>query len=185
MVRETLGQFRARRQQYGLIVTEDLAAIEAQLGRPVRDARAVAARCAIGHPLVIETHPRLSDGQPFPTLYYLTCANTIAAIGTLESTGVMSEYERQLSEDENLREAYRESHRDYLRRREAISIVEEIRDISAGGMPDRVKCLHALAAHALAVGPGVNPVGDDVIGRIAPLCQVDLVGRALADQASR
>jgi uncharacterized protein len=27
-------------------------------------------------------------------------------------------------------------------------------------MPERVKCLHALAAHALAAGPGVNPIGD-------------------------
>ena len=38
--------------------------------------------------------------------------------------------------------------------------VDEIDGISAGGMPTRVKCLHALAAHALAAGPGVNPIGD-------------------------
>ena len=38
--------------------------------------------------------------------------------------------------------------------------VEEIDGISAGGMPTRVKCLHALAGHALAAGPGVNPIGD-------------------------
>jgi uncharacterized protein len=38
--------------------------------------------------------------------------------------------------------------------------------VSAGGMPDRVKCLHALAAHALAVGPGINPLGDETVTAI-------------------
>ena len=36
----------------------------------------------------------------------------------------------------------------------------EIDQVSAGGMPTRVKCLHALVGHALVAGPGVNPVGD-------------------------
>ena len=35
--------------------------------------------------------------------------------------------------------------------------------MSAGGMPDRVKCLHALVAHALAAGQGVNPLGDEAL----------------------
>ena len=52
------------------------------------------------------------------------------------------------------------AHESYLADREAVEFVEEIAGISAGGMPDRVKCLHALVAHSLAVGPGVNPIGD-------------------------
>ena len=39
----------------------------------------------------------------------------------------------------------------------------EIDGISAGGMPDRVKCLHVLAGQALAQGPGTNPLGDEVL----------------------
>ncbi|MCX6418625.1 MAG: DUF501 domain-containing protein, partial [Actinobacteria bacterium] len=59
--------------------------------------------------------------------------------------------------------AYRSAHEDYLQRRDAIQTVSHIAGISAGGMPDRVKCLHVLAAHALAAGPGVNPLGDEVL----------------------
>ena len=35
-------------------------------------------------------------------------------------------------------------------------------------MPNRVKCLHVLAAHALAAGPGVNPLGDEVLAELGP-----------------
>jgi hypothetical protein len=41
--------------------------------------------------------------------------------------------------------------------------VAEIDGISAGGMPSRVKCLHVLAAHSLAVGRGINPLGDETL----------------------
>ena len=55
------------------------------------------------------------------------------------------------------------AHEDYLRRRAALGEVPEIAGVSAGGMPDRVKCLHVLVAHALAAGPGVNPLGDEAL----------------------
>jgi hypothetical protein len=29
-----------------------------------------------------------------------------------------------------------------------------------------VKCLHALLGHALAAGPGVNPLGDETLARV-------------------
>ena len=51
-------------------------------------------------------------------------------------------------------------HGDGANPRVADQVVDEIARVSAGGMPDRVKCLHALAGHALAAGPGVNPIGD-------------------------
>jgi hypothetical protein len=44
--------------------------------------------------------------------------------------------------------------------------VPEIDGISAGGMPSRVKCLHVLVGHALAAGPGVNPLGDEALAML-------------------
>ena len=66
----------------------------------------------------------------------------------------------ELAADPDLAAAYQRAHEAYLRDRAGFGEVEEIDGISAGGMPTRVKCLHALAAHALAAGPGVNPIGD-------------------------
>ena len=43
----------------------------------------------------------------------------------------------------------------------------EIENISAGGMPTRVKCLHAVIGHTLAVGRGINPMGDWGLDKIA------------------
>jgi hypothetical protein len=152
-----------------MAVTEaDLAAVAAQLGRPQRGTRAVAHRCPCGLPDVVETTPRLADGTPFPTLYYLTCPRAVAACGRLEAAGVMREMNAQLAGDPELAARYRAAHEDYLTRRDAIAEVPEIKGISAGGMPGRVKCLHALLAHSLAVGPGANPFGDGVRERIEP-----------------
>ena len=72
----------------------------------------------------------------------------------------MAELQELLAEDAELRAKYLEAHEAYLAEREAINHVPELEGISAGGMPARVKCLHALAAHSLAKGPGVNPIGD-------------------------
>lgn len=147
---------------------QDLAVVGAQLGRPPRGTRAVAFRCPCGLPAAVETTPRLADGSPFPTLYYLTCPRAVAACSRLESTGVMREMNDRLAAEPDLAERYRAAHTDYLARREAIERVPEIEGVSAGGMPGRVKCLHALLAHALAAGPGVNPFGDetrDLVGR--------------------
>jgi hypothetical protein len=146
----------------------DLAAVAAQLGRPPRGVRAVAHRCRCGLPDVVETAPRLADGTPFPTLYYLTCPNAVAAGGRLESAGRMREMTGRLATDPDLAARYRAAHTDYLARRRAVAEVPEIAGVSAGGMPGRVKCLHALLAHALAAGPGVNPFGDEVRELIAP-----------------
>jgi hypothetical protein len=142
---------------------DDLGVIQHQLGRPPRGVVDVAARCPCGQPDVVLTAPRLADGTPFPTMYYLTCPRAASAIGTLESQGVMKEMTARLSADEDLAADYRRAHEDYVRRREELAVVPEIAGVSAGGMPDRVKCLHVLAAHALAAGPGVNPLGDEVL----------------------
>lgn len=141
----------------------DIATVSNQLGRPARNVIGIAARCACGAPTVVATSPRLADGTPFPTLYYLCHPAATAAISTLEATGAMPEL-AELLVDETA-DAYRAAHESYLADREGIEHVEEIAGISAGGMPTRVKCLHALAGHALAAGPGVNPIGDLALER--------------------
>lgn len=140
----------------------DLAAVTTQLGRRPRGTRSVAHRCPCSLPDVVETTPRLSDGSPFPTLYYLTCPRAVAACSRLESAGLMKVMTQRLAEDPELAARYRVAHEDYLTRRAAVAVVPEIEGVSAGGMPGRVKCLHVHLAHALAVGPGVNPFGDEV-----------------------
>ncbi|UNZ18962.1 DUF501 domain-containing protein [Streptomyces sp. 891-h] len=142
----------------------DIAAFKEQLGRPPRGLRAIAHRCPCGLPDVVETAPRLEDGTPFPTTYYLTCPRAASAIGTLEANGVMKEMTARLAEDTELADAYRAAHEDYLARRDAIE--ELVGFPSAGGMPDRVKCLHVLVAHALVAGPGVNPLGDEALAML-------------------
>ena len=148
------------------VAAEDLAAVEAQLGRPPRGTRAVGHRCPCGLPDVVVTEPRLPDGTPFPTTYYLTCPRATSLIGTLEGSGLMREMETRLRDDPDLATTYRAAHEAYLADRAALADVTEIAGVSAGGMPDRVKCLHVLAAHALAAGPGVNPLGDEVLERL-------------------
>ncbi len=141
----------------------DLAAVEAQIGRPPRNLVAVAHRCSCGDPDVVATAPRLRDRSPFPTFYYLTCPRATAAIGTLEASGLMVEMTRRLDDDDDLRLRYQRAHEAYLRDRTKFGEVPEIAVTSAGGMPTRVKCLHALVAQSLACGPGVNPFGDEAL----------------------
>lgn len=144
---------------------DDVAAIAAQLGRPPRGLLAVAHRCPCGLPDVIETHPRLENGTPFPTLYYLTCPRARSAVGRLEAGGVMREMTQRLHDDRELAARYAAAHRDYLARRDAIQPLPG--GPGAGGMPDRVKCLHALVAHELAV-PGTNPFGREALEALPP-----------------
>ncbi len=146
---------------------EDVASLEAQLGRPPRGIAGIAWRCPSGEPGVVATEPRLPDGTPFPTTYYLTCPAIVAGCSTLESVGVMAEMNERLAVDDAVAEAYRAAHEAYLADRAALGDVPELAGVSAGGMPTRVKCLHALVGHALAAGPGVNPFGDDAIARLA------------------
>jgi hypothetical protein len=142
----------------------DLIAVERQLGRTPRSVRAIAHRCGCGLPDVVETSPRLPDGSPFPTLYYLTCPRAASAIGRLEAGGVMREMTSRLAADPDLAASYAAAHHDYLARRDAIEVLPG--EPGSGGMPDRVKCLHALVAHALAAGPGVNPLGDEALAML-------------------
>ena len=145
----------------------DLAVIENQLGRTPRDVHAIAYRCPCGKPAVVETPPRLSNGEPFPTFYYATCPRLTAAISTLETTGMMGEMQARLETDAVLAGEYAAAHDDYIAARSALQIdVPEVENVSAGGMPNRVKCLHSLIAHSLSAGPGVNPLGDEALAAL-------------------
>ena len=130
------------------VTQSDLDCIQTQLGRTPRDVHAIAYRCPCGKPAVVETPPRLEDGTPFPTFYYATCPRLTAVISTLETTGLMGEMNDRLETDAELAGAY---HAD---------------NVSAGGMPNRVKCLHSLVAHSLAAGADVNPLGDEALAKL-------------------
>lgn len=149
----------------------DLEQLAEQLGRPARGVIEVMSRCRSGHPNVVKTEPRLPDGTPFPTMFYLTCPRLAGEIGTLEASGLMKEMSERLVEDIDLAAAYARAHESYLAEREAIFHVPEIDHITAGGMPTRVKCLHVLVAHSLAKGPGVNPLGDETIALLGTGCR--------------
>ncbi len=144
------------------------AVVAVQLGRAPRGLRAVAHTCPCGLPDVVETAPRLPDGTPFPTLYYLSCPRAAAAVSKLEAAGTMRAMAARLACDADLRQSYEAAHEDYLTRREKAAREAGLEPLppgtqSAGGMPARVKCLHALLAHELAV-PGVNPLGREAAG---------------------
>lgn len=140
----------------------DLAVVERQLGRRPRAVCRVAHRCSCGLPDVVETAPRLEDGTPFPTLFYLTCPRANSAVSRLENSGLMRTMTARLAAEPAAAAAYRAAHEDYLARRDALGGPLP-GDPGAGGMPERVKCLHVLVAHSLAAGPGVNPFGDEAI----------------------
>jgi hypothetical protein len=153
----------------------ELVVVGRQLGRPPRGVLAIAHHCPCGLPDVVQTAPRLPDGTPFPTLYYLTCPRACAAISRLEAAGVMRDITSRLAGDPDLRARYLAAHEDYLARRDAAARQAGLEPLragtqSAGGMPDRVKCLHALAAHELAVA-GANPPGAEVVRAAGPWWQ--------------
>ena len=145
----------------------DLEVLREQLDRVPRGVVGIAARCVCGRPRVVKTAPRLEDGTPFPTTFYLTCPPIVKGCSVLEAEHIMESFNELLTNDEDIAAAYTRAHRDYIARRDELGEVEEIAGVSAGGMPTRVKCLHALVGHALATGPGVNPIGDLALEMLA------------------
>ena len=148
-----------------MVDDDDLQAVARQLGREPRGVLEIAYRCPNGEPGVVKTAPKLPDGTPFPTLYYLTHPLLTAAASRLESAGLMRDMTQRLRQDSELAAAYRRAHESYLAERDAVESLGTT--FSAGGMPDRVKCLHVLIAHSLAKGPGCNPVGDEALALLA------------------
>lgn len=106
--------------------------------------------------MVIENHPRLEDGSPFPTLYWLTCPILNKRVSGLESAGSMTTVNEWLDRDASLKDRLLRAITRYRARRSEHAAIEESGG-PAGGGPDRVKCLHAHVAHELAGGD--NPIG--------------------------
>lgn len=144
----------------------DFAVMREQLGRDMRGVISIARRCSCGRPAVVRTAPRLEDGTPFPTSLYLTLPWLVLEVSRIEATGTMAALTTRLAEEPELASAYQDAHERYLARRAELGEVPEISGTSAGGMPERVKCLHALAGQALAEGPGVNPIAEEVLASI-------------------
>lgn len=147
------------------VAAADLATIAQQLGREPRGVVQVAYRTPDGAPAVIETKPRLDDGTPFPTLFYLTDPRLTSEASRLEVAQVMVWMTERLEQDADLAADYRQAHEYFLQRRNAMEDLGT--EFSGGGMPDRVKCLHVLIAYALAMGPEHFRLGTEAVALAA------------------
>jgi len=156
------------------ISERELRVIQAQLGRPPRGVMEIERRCRWGYPQVIKVYPLL-HGEPFPTLFWLTCPTLIEQLSALEQRGYIKEIEKLLAEDERLRQEYHRNHRDYIAERWAALSAEDrallerrcrgvwpyaptLMERGIGGIADwnRVKCLHLHYAHHLARGNAIG-----------------------------
>jgi hypothetical protein len=151
---------------------DDIAAVQRQLGRYPRGMVAVGRRCDVcGTPLVTVTRPLVDGKVPFPTTFYLCGTAAVRAASRLEAQGVMAQYSQLVHDDAKVSAAYHRAHRLYLAFRHALAVrlgdtEEHIESVSAGGLPTRVKCLHALIGQSLVMGPDANPIGDMALERM-------------------
>ncbi|MGP6173705.1 DUF501 domain-containing protein [Corynebacterium sp. A21] len=143
----------------------DLAAVADQLGREPRGVLDISYRSPDGAPGVVKTSPKLPDGTPFPTLYYLTDPRLTAEASRLEVAHVMKWMTERLDASEELRADYQKAHEHYLAERNKLEDLGT--DFSGGGMPERVKCLHVLIAYALAEGPDHFQLGTEAVALAA------------------
>ena len=154
---------------------DDRALVERQLGRPPRAFLRVAARCPFGAPAVTEQAPYDDAGDPFPTTYYLTCSQLVAAIARLEAAGGVERWSAELERDSDLVADLERATDEQRRLRRELAAGRSGRDngsslelgIAGSANPRRLKCLHAHAAFALA-NPGYR-LGERVLAEIDPL----------------
>lgn len=158
---------------------DDRALAEQMIGRPLRGPSAAAVRCGWGLPAVLRVDPVLQDGTPFPTTFWLACPIASSRIGTLESSGVMSELTDRVRDPEDLAATWQAQGARYVAFRNGQG--ERVpRDPAAGGLPDRVKCLHTLYGHHLATDD--DAIGAWVAERLEPMpCPAPCA--VLADEA--
>jgi hypothetical protein len=147
----------------------DASAAEAQIGRPLRGAFRVVRRCHLALPVVLEVPPSLPGGEPFPTLYWLSCPLAHRRVARLEAAGGVREMDRRAAEEPELAAAIEAAHRRYSAARDALvdDATERAPRGGVGGSASGVKCLHAHLAHHLV--DGANPVGQTIEGRVLPL----------------
>jgi len=140
---------------------EDRVLVERQLGRPPRAFRRVVARCPHGAPAVTEQSPFDEAGKPFPTTYYLTCPQLVAAVARLEAAGGVERWSALLEQDSGLAAELERATVEQRRIRHELAAGERGGDLGSslglgiGGSanPAKLKCLHAHVAYGLA-NPG-------------------------------
>lgn len=160
---------------------DERAVVSSQIGRPARGRNAVVHRCAYGLPTVVRVAPRLEDGTPFPTVFWLTCPLARRHVGRLEAEGEMAAVNERLAADASFSREYAGSHGHYVAFRDSLDAPLP-GDPGAGGMPAYVKCLHVQLAHTLATGD--NPVGRWTFDRITPMpCSGPCVDEATLERA--
>lgn len=144
------------------MATDDRATVARQLGREPRAFRRVAVRCPFGRPAVTEQDAYARDGEPFPTMFWLTCPFLVAAVSRIEAEGGVERWTRAATEDSALAESLRAADEEQRRLRPEI-------DAGVGGRTrtGSLKCLHAHAAFALA-RPGYD-LGERVLAEVQPL----------------
>jgi hypothetical protein len=148
------------------------AVVAAQIGRPPRAPWRVVVRCAYGHPRVIASPPRLADGTPFPTTYWLTCPLLVSEVGEVESAGGADVWTRRVERDRRLARLLGMADAAYrVARSEEGGGEDPCADTGIAGTrdPRRVKCLHAHVAAYLAGIP--DPVGEAIAAGLTDRCQ--------------
>lgn len=130
------------------------AVVSAQLGRPSRGHPAVVHTCEFGLPTVVRVDPRLDDGTPFPTTFWLTCPVMRSRVGRLEADHAMVGLNERLQTDPEFADAYASASERYVAARDQLGDPLP-GNPSAGGMPGHIKCLHVHAGHTLATGDNV------------------------------
>ena len=156
------------------------AVLSAQLGRPARGAPAVVHRCGFGLPTVARVQPRLEDGTPFPTVFWLTCPVLRSRVGRLEADHAMVGLNQRLEQEPAFAAEYAAASTRYVAFRDELDGPLP-GDPSAGGMPGHIKCLHVHAAHHLATGD--NPVGAWTVEHATPApCDGPCVPQELYEQ---
>ena len=158
---------------------DDQAIVTRQLGRSPRALRRVVARCPYGRPAVTEQDPYDANGDPFPTTYYLTCPHLVASLARVEAAGGVERWSRTVAEDADLGRSLERATEDQRRIRRELAGKRSGKDeggsldlgIAGSGSPERLKCLHAHAAFALA-RPGYA-LGDRILAELDPLWPSD------------
>ncbi|MEX2324954.1 MAG: DUF501 domain-containing protein [Nitriliruptoraceae bacterium] len=139
--------------------------VSTQIGRPARGVPAVVHRCVFGLPTVVRVDPRLDDGTPFPTTFWLTCPVMRSRVGTLEADHAMVGLNERLQIEPDLAQAYAQAHERYVAFRDELGPPLP-GSPGSGGMPGHIKCLHVHAAHYLATGD--NVIGEWTVAHATP-----------------
>jgi hypothetical protein len=154
---------------------DDRAVVERQLGRTPRAFLRVAVRCPFGAPAVTVQAPYDSAGEPFPTTFYLTCRHLVAAVSRLEAAGGIERWSAAAESDPELARSLRDATADQRSVRRELAGERVGReggaslDLGIGGSsrPEKLKCLHAHVAFALA-RPGYE-LGRRIVAEIDDL----------------